>query len=268
MIFISIYNSDLRSVVDSRLITFCVLSTFVFFLITAVVSWFSIKNKSVIGAFIQGSCRSNYILIGLPLINNLYGVSNAEVVQKSSFVVAIIIPLFNVLSIIILSIFSSKRQSINLLKNLKIIVTNPLIISVFIAVIFNLLDIVFPRYLLKTISYISDIAIPLALLDIGASITFSSISNTFSYAIAATFLKIIFAPTVFTAIAYFSLFKNSDLVILYVLFASPTAVASYIMAKNMDNNAELAASIVVLTTLGSIVTIFVGIFVLKSMGIL
>jgi predicted permease len=154
------------------------------------------------------------------------------------------------------------------LKNLKTIITNPLIIAVVIAVFLNLLDVVLPRYLLKTISYISDIAIPLALLDIGASITFSSLSNTFSYALIATFLKIIFAPAVFTVIAFLCSFRYSDLVILYVLFASPTAVASYIMAKNMDNNAELAASIVVLTTLGSIVTIFVGIFILKSMGIL
>jgi predicted permease len=268
MIFESIYNSDLRNVVDIDLIVFCILAIIGYFLLISAGASIIIKDRTVIGAFVQGSFRSNYILIGLPLIHSLYDKSNSEAIQKSSFIVSIIIPVFNILSIIILSTYSRNVQVVKFSKNLRIIATNPLIIAVVIAIIANLINIKIPPFLLMTISYISDIAIPLALLDIGSCITISGISNTLNYALIASFLKIIFAPVILTGIAYICNFRNSDLVILYVLFASPTAVASYIMAKNMDNSAELAASIVLFSTLASVFTIFAGIFTLKTMNLM
>jgi predicted permease len=54
--------------------------------------------------------------------------------------------------------------------------------------------------------------------------------------------------------------------VLYILFASPTAVSSYIMAKAMKNDSNLAANIVLISTLGSILTIFLGVFTMKSIG--
>jgi predicted permease len=268
MIFESIYNSNLCDVIDRKLILFCLLAIILFFLLLTGGACVFIKDKTVIGAFVQGAFRSNYLLIGLPLINSLYETSNEHAIQKSSFIVSIIIPVFNILSIIILSIHSRSRQELRILKNLRLIVTNPLIIAVLIAVATNLLNIKVPLFFSTTIAYISDIAIPLALLDIGSCISISRISKTFRYALIATFLKIVFAPSAVSLIAYWCNFRGPDLVILYILFASPTAVASYIMAKNMDNNEELAASIIFFSTAGSIITVFTGIFIFKTAGLI
>lgn len=268
MIFESIYSSNLCDVIDRKLILFCLLAIILFFLLLTGCACVFIKDKTVIGAFVQGAFRSNYLLIGLPLINSLYETSNGHAIQKSSFIVSIIIPVFNILSIIILSMYSRSRQELRILKNLRLIVTNPLIIAVLIAVAANLLNIKVPLFFSTTITYISDIAIPLALLDIGSCISISRISKTFRYALIATFLKIVFAPSAVSLIAYWCNFRGSDLVILYILFASPTAVASYIMAKNMDNNAELAASIIFFSTAGSIITVFTGIFIFKTAGLI
>ena len=57
-----------------------------------------------------------------------------------------------------------------------------------------------------------------------------------------------------------------DLGILFLLSASPTAAASYVMTRAMGGNAGLAANIIVLTTLGSILGSSLGITLLRGMG--
>ena len=47
-------------------------------------------------------------------------------------------------------------------------------------------------------------------------------------------------------------------------YPAPSAVSSYIMAKNMHSDDELAGQILIFTTLISSVTLFIGIFLLKS----
>jgi predicted permease len=55
---------------------------------------------------------------------------------------------------------------------------------------------------------------------------------------------------------------------LLCLFATPTAVVSYVMAENMGCDGKISAQIVVMSTALSAVTIFLFIFVLKSMELL
>jgi predicted permease len=63
-------------------------------------------------------------------------------------------------------------------------------------------------------------------------------------------------------------FRAIDLSVLLCIFASPTAVSSYIMAGNMGCDGELSGQIVVLTTVGSILSIFLFVFALRTIGVL
>lgn len=45
-----------------------------------------------------------------------------------------------------------------------------------------------------------------------------------------------------------------------------SSLLSFIMAKAMDNDSDLAANIIIITTMGAIFTIFMGVYILKSIG--
>ena len=175
-------------------------------------------------------------------------------------------PLYNILAVVILSASSSEKRS-NWHKKLYInIAKNPLIIAVLVALPFSIFTIHLPFIFVKAVGYLSAIAVPLALIDIGATFNLKNFMGDIKLATIASCIKIALSPFIFTTAAYFFGFRGADLGVLYILFASPTAVSSYIMAKGMKNDADLAANIVLISTLGSLLTIFVGVFVMKSIG--
>lgn len=73
-------------------------------------------------------------------------------------------------------------------------------------------------------------------------------------------------PLLCTLAAWLVGFRGAELGILFLYFASPTAAASYIMARTANGNYELAAAIIVITTLAAAVTTNVGIFILQWGG--
>lgn len=268
MIFDSIYKADFRSVFDPQLILFSVSGTIIQVAVIGIAATFLITNKQSVGAFVQGSFRSNFVIIGLPLIKNLSGSLGMEAVGKSALVVSFIMPLYNILAVIILS-YSAVDKSSSWKRNLFTdILKNPLIISVILALPFSLWGIRLPLFIEKTISSVAAIAVPLALIDIGANFSFAFFIGNFRLAAIASLLKIAISPIIFTTAAYMAGFSGANLGVLYILFASPTAIASYIMAKNMKNDSVLAANIVLISTTGSLLTIFLGIFILKTIGLI
>jgi len=268
MIFESIYQVNFKSIFNPELILFSVSGTLIQFAIITAGAFGLLAAKKSIGAFIQGGFRSNFVILGIPLIKNLSATLGTDAVAKSSIIVSFIMPLYNVLAVIILASTALEKSSTWKKKVLFDIAKNPLIIAVLLAIPFSVTGYRLPGFIEKTIAYMSAIAVPLALLDIGYSFKLRVFFNNLQLAIAASFIKIIISPLVFTAAAYFLGFRGSSLGVIYILFASPTAVSSYIMAKNMNNDADLAANIVLLTTVGSLLTIFAGVFTLKSLGLM
>ena len=61
-------------------------------------------------------------------------------------------------------------------------------------------------------------------------------------------------------------FRGPELGILFLYFGAPTAAASFVMARAAEGNHELAAAIIVITTLMAAVTTNIGIFVLQAGG--
>jgi hypothetical protein len=161
-----------------------------------------------------------------------------------------------------------KEKQLSYGRMLHEIVTNPLIISILAAIPFSYFKIRLPNFVATTIDYLATLTLPLALLGIGGALNFASIKKDFKLALAATFIKIVLLPAGLTYAAFHIGIMGDDLVALFMLFATPTAVVSYIMAEAMGCNSELAGNIIVMTTLGSIFTISLGIFILKSVGVI
>lgn len=265
VLFLEVASCSLSDNIDMKLAFFLLISVTSSFFIVSVIAAVCIKDNSKRGALIQGICRSNFAILGVPLAVNMFGDAG---VQAIAFATPIVIPMFNAYSVIILSIFSgSDKHKIDgkaILGILKNVVTNPLIIGILLGLPFMLLDIELPTAADKTLHYLSNLATPLAMISLGANFKIESLKGRVGYAVIGTLGKTVILPTVMLVIAILCGLRGPSLGVVLICFGAPTAVSSYIMAKKMDNDHELAAQILLLSTMVCVLTIFVGIFVLKS----
>lgn len=265
LLFRDVAKTDITSVFDINLILFVIIGTILQLLVFWISSSTFIKDKAVLGAFVQGSFRSNFAIIGLPLAYNLFGQAGFT---KCAVVLPFTIPLYNVLAIILLTVTSHDTVSSSNKGIITSIIKNPLILAIISAFPFSYFQVQLPDVASKTIEYLAAVAIPLALLGMGGSFSFAGVKKNIGLSLSATLLKIIVSPLVFTLLAFYLGFRNEALGAVFILFGSPAAVTSYIMARAMKSDSDLAASIVLLTTLGSILTLFAGIFIFKTIGII
>ncbi len=264
LVFKELSTANLTETFQLRQIVFIYVGMTIFFILTWLLSTFVTNNGRDRGAFIQGSIRSNYAIVGFAIIFNMFG---SEGLSKASIFLAFVMPFYNLLAVIALTVPVNKEREIGIAKTAIKIITNPLILAVCVAIPVSFLKINIPLFLNKSINYLAAMTLPLALLGIGGSLNFSTIKKDSRLALIATVIKIIFIPIILTFIAYKLGYQGVDLGVMYILFATPTAIASFIMAKAMNCNADLAGNIIVMSTLGSVVTISFGIFLLKSLGI-
>lgn len=264
-IFLEIINIDLSIVLEIGQIVYIYVGTITTYLIVWFVSSSFIKDGKNLGVFIQGAYRSNYAIVGLAIISNLLG---EDALGKASIILAFILPLYNVLAVIALTVPMRKERKVDLKTSLSEIIFNPLILAVIFALPFSYFKIQLPELILTTGEYLSDLALPLALIGIGGSLNLEYIKKASGLAFTASAIKIIIIPIVLTYGAYLFGFRNDALGIMFVIFACPTAIVSFIMAEAMGANSKLAGNIVLITTIGSVFTFAIGIILLKSLGLI
>lgn len=264
LLFYNIYKTDILEVINPGFILFCVLAVICVLIILFIFVPMFEKDNRRRGVIIQGIFRSNFVILGLPVTVSILGEAN---VGATAVMVAIIVPLFNVLAVLCLEFFRDgefdKSKILNITKG---IITNPLIVSSAIGILFVLLKIKLPTYLEKGVNDISKIATPLALVTLGGTFKFKKLlGNVFKVSVV-TLCKLIIVPALVIFVASQFGFKGAPIVTLISMFASPTAVSSFTMAEQMDGDGDLAGQIVVCTTLFSIITIFGFVFVLNNIG--
>lgn len=267
MLFLEVAGADPSTAFDPKLITFCVCGVVLSFLTLCLIVPLFIKSNDRRGAFIQGVYRSNFAILGVPLIENMFGDSGVAVI---AMVMPFAITLFNVFAVIILSIYAPAEKKLSasaLLRNIVMnIIKNPLIISVILALPFLLTGWQIPVLANKCLTYLSNLSMPLALLSLGANFSVSELKGRVGYAVTASCLKVIAVPLILVLTAILMGFRNEQLGTIFVLFGGPTAVSSYIMAKNMESDYVLAGQIILITTLMCIATIFLGTFTLSLLN--
>ena len=269
LLFTEVAFSGTDESADLPLIAFCVCGILALFAVLMVTVPLIIKQNDRRGAFIQGVYRSNFAILGIPLAQNMFGDAGSA---KIAVVMPFAIALFNSIAVIIFSIFAPEDKkekpgkiALGILLN---IVKNPLIIAVILALPFLIFGWTLPEFVSKSIGYVSNLALPLALMSMGANFTFSSLKGRVGLAITASLLKVIILPAVFVTIAAVLGFRDASLGVIFILFGSPSAVSAYIMSKSMGSDYTLTGQITLLTTVLSILSLFCGIFLLRSMGLI
>lgn len=227
------------------------------------------KDKKKVGVLIQGMGRANYAFFGIPLVGMLFPGQES----LAALLVTVTVPVYNVMSVIALSAFRGGKVDIK--KILLNILKNPLIISVALGFAAWLLHLQFPisegpdtpdSPLYTFLNDMAKISTPLALFTLGGAIDLKSAFGHKKQLLIGVIGKLIVAPLVFLSIAVLMGIRGVGLACVFISFGAPTAVSSYPMAQQMGGDGELAAEIVAMTSVCSIVTTFLFVFLLKTMA--
>lgn len=261
LMFNNIYAFDLSADFNASLLLYAVVAVAVIYGLSVGFALIFEKSNKSRGALIQAIYRSNFVLMGLPIVGNIFGSGR---LGMTSMLVTVIIPMYNILAVITLEVFRGK--TIKIAKILKGIATNPLIIGSLAGILAAVFGLKLPDIAESVISDMASAATPLALIVLGASFEFASIKRYKKNLIAVIFARLIIVPAISLSVAIMIGFRGIDLVSLIGIFASPCAVSSYTMARQMDSDYELSAGTVVFTTMLSCFTLFGWIYFLKELN--
>ena len=262
--FQSVVGSNIREVVNAKFSLYAAGSTLAVFLLGWGLSVLFLKDRRQIAAAAHAAFRGNFVYIGLAVCQNLLG---KDTVPSTVMFFAFVTPLYNILAVYILSHYDESGGKASIGKELFKILTNPMILSVAAAIPFSLLQIPIVYPVSKTISYLAQTATPLALLLIGAQLNLSTLKADWKGIALTMAVKLVLAPLLGTWGAYLLGFRGEELAVLYTMHAVPSAANSYIMTREMHGDAELGAGAVMTTSLFSIITMTVGVFWLRSLGL-
>ncbi len=262
LLYYNVYCSDLSGSFDPLLMAYAVGGVLLTFGLALGYTLLTEKLPERRGVMIQGMFRSNYVIMGIPVATALLG---SDQLGTVSILIAVVVPLFNMLSVVVLEVFrGQKPKPLHILGQ---IAKNPLVIGSVLGILTLAAGIRLPHILEQTIQNISAIASPLQLFLLGAFFQFSGLKTYRRELVTVSAAKLIVAPGLFLGLGALLGFQGVAFVSLIGVFASPTAVNSFTMAQQMGGDAELAGDIVVTTSAVSIPTMFLWIFLFKSLGV-
>ena len=293
MLFCTVYSIKAFDSIDMRTVLYALLAIAALFAIGTVAVFLWVPDRKQRGVVVQCFFRSNSAIVGVSLTEALGG---TPALQCVAVLTAFTIPMFNVLAVIALSVFKEESESgkkglaaINWKKIGINILKNPLILAIAAGLLCVGIRQLIPadaagepifmlskqgKILFSVVESLSRIASPFMLMMLGGQFSFSAVKGMKRQIILGTAGRILLAPCLAIGVGY--LLSRVGVLTLGVpeyasfiaLFASPVAVSSAIMAREMGNDDTLAGQLVVWTSVGSVLTLFLFAFVFRSIGLL
>ena len=262
MLFLDMGSVDILHDFQPRFVLFCFAATLVGILAVWAGAKRFLKDKALVGEFVQAGYRSSAAVLGVAFIQNIYG--NAGM---APLMILGSVPLFNIFAVIILTVESPQQHGkVTPSKLLYGVLTNPILDGIILGTLYSLLPFGLPTLAQKTLTSLSSLTTPLALLSIGASFEGAKAIKKLAPTLVAACCKLMVLTTIFIPIAIKLGFRDQQLIALLIMLGSPTTPSSYVMAKNMGHEGVLTASCVAATTLFSALSLTFWIFVLRSGG--
>jgi malate permease and related proteins len=217
------------------------------------------------GAFAQGAFRGNIAYIGLAIVYNAFGETG---LASAGILLGFLVPAMNFLAIVALLLpYRNDGQKIGPGLWIRQIGGNPLIIASLIGIAWSFFRLPMPKVVGAALHIITDMALPLALISIGASFSWEKLRGDLKVTMLATGIKLVGMPFLTALVLILSGVRGQDLAIGVLFAGTPTATAAYIMAQQMKGDAELSGSIIMLSTLLSVLTYTLALYCLKVMGL-
>jgi len=284
-LFNNVYNISSLGEVNWRPVIYCILAVFAAAFMGLIVANIFIKDRKQKGVIIQGSFRSNYSIIGLPLAESLGG---APAVAFASIISAVSIPLFNALAVIVLATYNGKEnEKTNWGDIAKKTATNPLIIGIMTGLLFQLIRSFIPvdaegakvftiktslPFLYTALTNAGKIASPMMLFCLGARFNFAAVADRLKQIVVGVTLRTVMTPLLCIGGAVllrgFLGITPVEMPALVAMFATPVAVSSVVMVAENDGDEQLAGQLVVWTSVLSMLSILIIVFTLRTVGML
>ena len=285
MLFMNVYSIESFSDVDFDYVIFALAVVVLTFLVGIPLVMLVTKQGERRGSLLQALFRSNNALIGVPLAEALFG---APGVVVASVLTAFIIPVFNALGVVSLSIFKGSREEGSpdrggakkqLRRILLGIAKNPLIWSILIGFVALGIRALFVSWevsfrlsatplIWNTMKNLSSLATPLALIALGGQFEFSVIKGMSREITVGTLMRVLIVPALSLLVAVLAFrdsFSGAEFAALVAVICTPVAVSSVPMAQEMGADSALAGQLVIFSTLFSSLTIFATSFALKAL---
>ncbi len=265
LLFITVVKTNVDTLLNFKLIAVGLGSTLVIFIALTLLAVATIRNSRERGIFVQGSFRGNMGIVGLAFCLNAYG--DAGIAMASVYMAALTI-LYNLLSVITLTHSLSTSQN-QLAKQIVInIVKNPIVISIVLGFCVSISHIPIHPILMESGDYLAQMTLPLALLCIGGSINLKELRQSSFVSFFTVLMKLVLVPAATVALAIPFSFSQLEMGVIFLMAAAPTTTASYIMVQAMRGNGVLAANIIVLSSLGSVLSGSLGIVILRHWNVI
>ena len=218
------------------------------------------------GVLAQGSMRTNQVFVGLPVIENAFGPS---VLGPAAVLIGFIVPVYNLLAVLLLALPHHeenlgpqgpwKKATLDILRN-------PLILGSMSGVLFSALSLHIPTSIDRSLELVARMALPAALLSVGASMDMGRVRTEILPTAATSFIKLIVYPAlIYLCLGMFGV-TGTERQFVVLIYAAPTAVVSAIMAQEMKGDGHLAAAIVIGSTIASLFTLSAWIALFRLVG--
>ena len=217
------------------------------------------------GTFSQGAFRGNIAYMGLALCLNAYGEAG---LTRGGILMGFLVPFLNLFAIF--ALLWPHRQSEDDKGGwfwARQIAFNPLILACFIGIVWSFLTLPIPILLERSLKIATGMALPLALIAIGGSFSLAKLQGDLVRAGLSTGIKIIWMPLLAALLLLLLGVRGTDLGIGVLIAGTPAATATYIMAHQLKGDAELAGSIVMMSTIFSALTYTIALLILRSQGL-
>ena len=262
-IYFNICKMDIASVLDARLLGFAAASQLAVLGISLAAGFLAARGKKQRGAVAHCVFHTNFVIFGTLIGTSLCGEGNIGAV---ALLVAIIVPLQNVLSVALLELFR-ENSSLQLGKTLKSVIKNPYVVAALLGFATQLAGVRWPTVFMGVLRDLGRCGTPLAMIAMGGLFNFGSVgANLRMIAIGSAF-RLLIVPALFLPLSVWLGFRGPQMVALMALFFAPTAATSFNLAGAMDSDADLTSQTIVFSSLLSLVTIFLWIWLLGGYGL-
>ena len=263
LVFKDLVEADFFAVWDGKFVLFCLLATAASILLSLGAS-FLMKDRGSRGEFVQASYRSSAALLGVALMENLYGSAGA-----APLMIIGAVPLYNVAAVTVLNAMQPGQGRLNgaaVKKTLVGVVTNPILIGIVLGCLWSVLKLPMPPILSKTVSSLAATASPLGLVAMGASFDFKKATGALKPALVCAAFKLVVFVAIFLPAAAALGFRTDKLVAILVMLGAASTVSCYVMARNIGYEGTLTTNTVMITTCLAAFTLTGWLYLARSLG--
>lgn len=262
-LFCNIYNGGDLGLLDARMLIWALVCQVLILLLLFLTVPRVFSENPVRASIIQACFRSNFITFGIVIAGAL---GSPEELMVVSVLAGLLIPLYNIGGVGILEYYRGGRLSMGRMG--KQIIRNPFVISCLLALLCVGLGLRLPQFIETTAKNLAACATPISFLALGGCLDLKSVEHYKKEISWGVGYRLIVQPGIFLGLSFLLGFRGTEFLALMAMLISPTAVATYNMARGMDADGELAGYLVVFQSIGSMVTIFAWICLLSGMKLI